>query len=328
MQLEHTNSQPQTASIVQGYNEAVAGDLVSIITVNYNQPLITEALIASIFEHNSHPALEVIVVDNGSTDNPVPRWTDRFPQVSFIRSEANLGFAGGNNLGLVAARGNFLFLVNNDTELTPSLVPDMVRYMKSDLKIGIASPKIRYYDQPGTIQYAGYTPLNYYTARNVCIGQHEEDNGQYDLDSGETGYAHGAAMMLRREAVEAAGPMPENYFLYYEEMDWCEAIRRAGYTVHVNTMATIFHKESMSVGKRTMLKEYFMNRNRILFIRRNASRTAAALFYGYFLTVVMPRNLLQYLRRREAGFSGILFRAIFWHMRHGANSTELGYTIA
>lgn len=301
--------------------------VVSIVTVNYNQPVATEALLASVYTKNQYPGLEVIVVDNGSAVNPIPEWKARFPKVIFLRSEENLGFAGGNNLGLGAAKGDYLFLVNNDTELTPMLVTDMVAYMEADPKIGIASPKIRYYDNPELIQYAGYTTLNFYTARNACIGQHELDCGQYDANSGETAYAHGAAMMLRREAIEAAGLMPETYFLYYEEMDWCEAIRRAGYTVHVNTCATIYHKESVSVGKRTVLKEYFMNRNRILFIRRNASRATAAIFYCYFLAVVAPRNLLQYLGRKERGFTAAFFKAMLWHTNHRADSNDLGYAI-
>ncbi|MFX5506310.1 hypothetical protein ABTD43_20225, partial [Acinetobacter baumannii] len=76
--------------------------------------------------------------------------------------------------------------------------------------------------------------MNYYTARNSCIGQFERDNGQYDHLLGETGFAHGAAMMVKREAIEKAGLMAENFFLYYEELDWCDRIKRSGYAIWVN----------------------------------------------------------------------------------------------
>jgi len=301
--------------------------LVSIITVNYNQPKATEALITSVFSGNHYTNVELIVVDNASATDPVPEWRTRYPMVRFFRSEKNLGFAGGNNLGMQEAEGDYLFLVNNDTEFTPMLVHTMVSYMERDKTIGIASPKINYFHEANQIQYAGFTPINYYTGRNECIGQYEQDHGQYWERSGSTGYAHGAAMMISRDAYEAAGPMPETYFLYYEEMDWCEAIRRAGYEVHVNTKATIYHKESVSVGKRSALKEYFMNRNRILFIRRNATKATAAIFYCYFLMLVVPRNLLLYLRRKEAHFIAPFLKALLWHIRHHADSAETGYVI-
>lgn len=322
--------EPATGLPAQPTTFAPAGvdmKLVSVITVNYNQPKATEALLHSIAATNDYARIEVIVVDNGSRENHVPEWTATFPEIRFIRSDKNLGFAGGNNLGLQIATGDLLFLVNNDTEFSPGLIRNMAEYLEKDPAIGIVSPKIRYYDQPRLIQYAGFTALNNYTGRNACIGQFEQDNGQFDGTSGETGFAHGAAMMLRREAVVAAGLMPEMYFLYYEEMDWCEAIRRAGYTVHVNTRATIYHKESVSVGRNTPLKAYFMNRNRILFMRRNVRWQQAALFYCYFIGIVAPWNLLQYLRSGEPGFTKAFIKAIFWHTRHRSDSMDTGFAI-
>ncbi|MFX9027493.1 hypothetical protein ABTN22_18650, partial [Acinetobacter baumannii] len=92
---------------------------------------------------------------------------------------------------------------------------------------------------------------------------YEKDNGQYDNIVQQIGYGHGAAMMLKKEAIEKAGLMAENFFLYYEEMDWCDRIKKSGYEIWINTNALIYHKESISVGKRSALKEFFMNRNRI-----------------------------------------------------------------
>lgn len=125
-----------------------------------------------------------------------------------------------------------------------------------------------------------------------------------------TAYAHGAAMMVRREALDKAGLMAENYFLYYEELDWCERIKRAGYEVNVFLKPLIYHKESVSVGKKTALKEYFMNRNRILFIRRNTSTATFVVFMFYFLVFVTPRNLITYVKEGNYDFILILFRAI------------------
>jgi len=302
--------------------------MVSIITVNYNQSYITEQLLASVYATNRYAAVEIIVVDNASKDNPVPVWQVQYPDITFIRSETNLGFAGGNNLGVKAAKGDYLFFVNNDTEFTAGLVESLVAILDKNPVVGMVSPKIRYFDQPTVLQYAGFTNMNYYTMRNRCIGQFEEDKGQYDNNTGPTGYIHGAAMMVRRDAVIKAGLMAENFFLYYEEMDWNDHIKRAGYQIWLEPKALIYHKESVSVGRVSGLKEYFMNRNRLLFIRRNApSALTIMIFYIYFIGVVTPRNIINYLRKSQKGFSALLLRAIWWNLTHDKNSTDLGYPL-
>lgn len=293
--------------------------LVSVITVNYNQPKVTEALLQSIFEHNAYANLEIIVVDNGSSQNPVPGWKQKYKDVQFIRSEENLGFAGGNNWGIEHAQGEYYFLINNDTEITNTLIGGLVQKLEENPLIGIISPKIRYYDQPDVLQYAGYTSMNYFTCQNRCIGQFEKDMGQYDHVTGETGYAHGAAMMIRRGAAEKAGLMSPLFFLYYEELDWCEKIKRAGYTVWVDMQQLIYHKESISVGKNSALKEYYMNRNRILFIRRNAPVVASLVFYPYFIIAVVPRNIIRYIKEKNFKFISVLFRAIWWNITSNKN---------
>jgi GT2 family glycosyltransferase len=302
-------------------------NMVSVITVNFNQSEVTEALLASISVKNTYKPLEIIVVDNGSEINPVPGWTAKYPAIKFIRSATNLGFAGGNNLGIKEASGEYLFFVNNDTEFTENLVDILAGTLNTHPEVGMVSPKIRYYSQPATLQYVGFTPMNYYTARNNCIGQFEKDNGQYDNITGETGFVHGAAMMVRREAISKAGGMPENYFLYYEEMDWCEQVKRAGYKIWVDTRALIYHKESVTVGGKSALKEYFMNRNRILFIRRNCSFFTRCIFWPYFILVVANRNILGYIKDGQWGYISVLLRAIGWNMTNKRDSKNLGYTV-
>jgi GT2 family glycosyltransferase len=300
---------------------------VSIITVNFNQPAVTEALLASIFSTTTLTDIEIIVVDNGSDHDPVPGWKTKYPEVLFIRSKANLGFAGGNNLGIAQAKGNYFFFVNNDTEFTPGLVEALTKALDENENIGMVSPKIRYFDQPDMLQYMGYTAMNYVTARNKCIGQFETDKGQYDDLTGETGYAHGAAMMVRKQCIEKAGPMAENFFLYYEELDWCDHIKKAGYQVWLITGALIYHKESVSVGKNSALKEYFMNRNRILFIRRNAPIGSRILFYIYYTCIVAPRNVLSYIKTGHSNYIKWLLKAMWWNITEKTTSKKLGYPL-
>ncbi|OKS85932.1 glycosyltransferase family 2 protein [Mucilaginibacter polytrichastri] len=300
---------------------------VSVITVNFNQSFITEQLLLSIANTNAYLEIEIIVVDNGSKVNSVPEWEQKYPAIKFIRSNLNLGFAGGNNLGIKEAKGEYLFFVNNDTEFTAGLIETLANVLDTNPNVGLVSPKIRYFDQPGTLQYAGFTEMNYYTCRNYCIGQFEPDNGQYDDKLGPTGYAHGAAMMLKREAMDKAGLMAENFFLYYEEMDWCDRIKKAGYEIWFVPQALIYHKESVSVGKASGLKEYFMNRNRILFIRRNAPFINRMFFYVYFVVLVTPRNIITYQKNKQKGFTTLLLKAIWWNITEKKDSENLGYPI-
>ncbi|WP_184543417.1 glycosyltransferase family 2 protein [Mucilaginibacter sp. FT3.2] len=300
---------------------------VSIVTVNFNQPVVTEELLLSIEQTNTYTNLEIIVVDNASSVNPVPGWLIKYPGIKFIRSELNLGFAGGNNMGIKEATGDYLFLVNNDTEFTVGLIEKLVTVLNTNENVGMISPMIKYYSDKQLIQYAGYTPMNYYTCRNSCIGLKQHDNGQFNNITGPTAYCHGAAIMIKKEAIDKAGLMAENFFLYYEEVDWCEMILRAGYKAWVNTDALIYHKESVSVGKKSKLKEYFMNRNRILFTRRNAPPFKKLFFYLYFLLMVVPRNVLLYIKNKNYNFIPMLFKAVWWNFTHSKNSTNLGYPI-
>jgi len=301
--------------------------LVSIITVNYNQSHITDEFLEVFYETNSYLPYELIVVDNGSLINPTPKWVIKYPAAKFIRSEINLGFAAGNNLGIEKAKGDFLFLVNNDTAFTPGLIQTLVDTLNEHPKTAMVSPKICYFQNKSIIQYAGYSEMNYYTARNNCIGQFEKDIGQYDTGSQITGFGHGAAMMVTKMAIESVGLMRENYFLYFEELDWAARMKRQGFEIRINFQALIYHKESMSVGANSSLKAYFMNRNRILFIRQNASILQLVFFYFHFIFLVMPRNFYTYLKSGNYKFVFVLFRAFLWNLTHSKNSKDLGYKI-
>jgi GT2 family glycosyltransferase len=282
---------------------------ISIITINYNGLANTCALIETI-PFNDYP-LEVIVVDNASSEDEATLIEQRYPQVKVIRSKKNLGFAGGNNLGIKAALGKYLFFINNDTFFRPqdSNLQHLIDRLESDTKIGMVCPKIRFAWGTCPIQFAGYTPLSRITLRNKAIGFGEEDLGQYD-NAHSTPYAHGAAMMVKREAIERAGLMPECYFLYYEELDWSMMIRRAGYDIWYEPTCTIYHKESQSTGQDSALRTYFITRNRLLFAKRNQQGAAKFLTYIYLIALVASKDVLkQTFRGRldlvQATFHGI-----------------------
>ena len=267
--------------------------LLSIITVNYNGLKDTCELMESLPLNDE--SLEVIVVDNASKEDEATVIAQQFPQVKVIRSKQNLGFAGGNNLGIQAAKGKYLFFINNDTLLKPqtSDLRPLMNRLESSEKIGMVCPKIRFSWGNQLIQYAGYTPLSPITLRNQSIGYGEEDHGQYDTPH-PTPYAHGAAMMVKREIIEKAGMMPECYFLYYEELDWSMMICRTGYEIWYEPACTIFHKESQATGQLSPLKTYYITRNRLLFAQRNIKGWTRPLSYLYLIGIVAPKDILKY----------------------------------
>lgn len=264
---------------------------VSIITINYNGLADTCSLIDSITFNDS---MEVIVVDNASRENEAEEIERRYPAVRVIRSDKNLGFAGGNNLGIKIARGKYIFLINNDTLFKEDgHIDALIRRLESSNKIGAVCPKIRFAWGTHPIQFAGYTQLSTITLRNRGIGYGEEDCGQYNT-AHPTPYAHGAAMMLKREAIDKAGLMPECYFLYYEELDWSMMLTRAGYDIWYEPACTIYHKESQATGQNSPLKIYYNTRNRLLFAQRNRSGLDKLLSYTYLIGIVGTKDIFKY----------------------------------
>lgn len=185
--------------------------LISLITINYKQAAVTCDFLEST-RTLTYPHFEIIVVNNGSEDDLAERIEQgNYPNVTLVISAENLGFSGGNNLGIRHARGDYYFLLNNDTIVTPDLLEQLLIPFSQHPDVGVVCPKIRYYDQPNIIQYAGYHPLNPYTGRTWAIGLKEPDQGQYDKP-GSTWFAHGAAMLVSRDVLERAGSLDDSFF--------------------------------------------------------------------------------------------------------------------
>ena len=284
---------------------------LSIITINYNGLADTCALIDSIPLNDD--SLEVIVIDNASKADEATTIQQRYPQVRVIKSDKNLGFAGGNNLGIKAAHGKYLFFLNNDTLLRPqtSDFRHLISRLGADEKIGAVCPKIRFTWGNNPIQFAGYTPLSPTTMRNRAIGYGEEDNGQYDT-AHPTPYTHGAAMMVKREVIEKAGLMPECYFLYYEELDWSMMIRRAGYEIWYEPTCTVYHKESQATGQNSPLRTYYITRNRLLFVKRNIQGLDRYLSYLYLATIVATKDILKFTAQRRLDLVHAVVRGVYY----------------
>ncbi|PLX13794.1 MAG: dTDP-Rha--alpha-D-GlcNAc-pyrophosphate polyprenol alpha-3-L-rhamnosyltransferase [Marinilabiliales bacterium] len=288
--------------------------LVSVVTVNYNQTKVTEEFLISM-ESISYPKVEVFVVDNASPIDDSDILKDKFPYINLIKSDKNLGFAGGNNLALPHCKGKYVLFINNDTEVEKGFLEPLVDVLEKDHSIGMVSPKIQYYHTKDTLQFAGFTKFNMLTIRNFAIGFGEIDKGQYDITC-ETGSIFGAAMLVPMRIIEEVGMMTEIFFLYYEEHDWAAHIERAGYKIYYQGKSLVLHKESISTVKDSPFQIYYINRGRILFARRNTKgfKRALTLLYLYFISG--PKISLEFLSRNRLDLIKAYWRAVWWNITH------------
>lgn len=272
---------------------------ISVITINYNGLKDTCEFLDSWIKQIKSVSYELIVVDNASTADEASVFESRYPQVQVIRSEQNLGFAGANNLGIEVAVGKYLFFLNNDVLMCDDHLPALIKRLESDKQIAGVTPLILNPDSLHTIQWAGYTPLSSITLRNQAIGEGSSNKSAYPAT--ETPYLHGAAMLVKRSIINKVGKMPEEYFLYYEELDWCTYITHEGYKLWYDPACEVIHKASQTTGVGSPLQAFYMSRNRLLYAYRNRFDYTFYLTMGYLLGIVLPYNYLcaKFHKRKE-----------------------------
>lgn len=299
--------------------EPTGQPLVSLITINYNQAETTRQFLESA-AGLTYANYEIIVVDNASEPALSTRIDPReYPQMRLIRSDQNLGFTGGNNLGMEAARGDYFLIINNDTELEPNLIEELLRPFGENGQIGVTCPKIRYYDQPDRLQYAGYGAMNMFTGTAVPVGYGQPDDARYDRP-GPTPFAHGCAMLVSRAVIDRVGRFADRFFLYYEELDWSQRIRNGGFLIYYQPSASILHKESVSVGAHNPLKTYYLTRNRILYMRRHCSPVQRLVFYAFFAGCVLPKHLTAYLATGQLRHARAFAKGVLWNFTSASAS--------
>lgn len=252
-----------------GYKDSKQYPLVWIVLLNYKGCQDTIECIESL-EQITYPNYRIIVVDNDSKDGSEETLRNKFPQHIIIQSGDNLGFSGGNNVGIKYAlenRADYILLLNNDTLVEPNFLEPLVEESEKDKSIGIAAGKINYYYDKNIIWAAG----GYISEIKGCgyhYGINQEDLGQYDIRQ-EVSFLTGCIQLIKREVLEKVGLYDEDYFLYMEDVDYCCRVKKTGFKLMYVPKSKIYHKVSASTGENSPLMLYYMNRNRLLFIRKN-----------------------------------------------------------
>ncbi len=258
---------------------------VGVVLVNWNGAEDTIPCIESLLAGTVKPD-RIVVVDNASRDGSPDLIVQKFPDVTLIRNDENLGFTGANNIGISAlmnAACDYIWILNNDTTVDGLCMETLRNYMDSNQEAAASTGKILYADPPGLIWYAGAV-YDKWRVQFRHKGAGRMDDGRFDSVE-VVPFLSGCCMFVRRTAFERIGPFDDRFFAYAEDADWCLRAKQEHLRLHYVPYAIIRHKVSATVNKlkkgrtggtTSPFSVYITNRNRIFLIRKHAANVVQA----------------------------------------------------
>jgi GT2 family glycosyltransferase len=262
---------------------------LSVIVLNNNHRDDVMECITSLYQ-NDYPNLQVIMLDNASTDDSVAIVCKKFPEVQLISLVKNLGYAGNNNVGLQAAltkEADWILILNDDTVLASTCLAQMVRAGESDPNIGIVGPMVYHFDEPEVIQSAGGMLGKKW--QSIHLGKDEIDQGQFDSIR-PVEWISGCAIMVRRAVLERIGLLDADYFLYWEDTEWCIRASEAGWKIIHVPNAKLWHKGVKRNYQPKPYVTYYVTRNYLFTLAKHN----APLFVRASAFVEIFRTLLSW----------------------------------
>ena len=249
-------------------------NMVSIIIPNYNGGDLLYNCINSIYENISIKDFEIIVVDNGSTDNSINRVKSNFQNVEIISSNSNLGYSGGCNLGATHASGKYLLFLNNDTEHSNEWIEKLVHFLDSNSKIAAVQPKILNIHNKKLFDYAGgaggfIDKFCFPFVQGRIFHTLEEDHNQYNNPS-RIFWASGAAFMIRSNIFKTLEGFDKVYFSYMEEIDLCWRAQAMGYKIYSVPDSFVYHYGKQTIKENTIKSHYLNHRNSWILFFKNS----------------------------------------------------------
>ncbi len=235
-----------------------AKPLVSIVIVSYNGLEVLRPCLESL-RALTYPRADVVVVDNGSDDGTADFVTSSFPAVQFIRLAENTGFARGNNIGIKHATGEFVFILNNDAEVSSEVIDELIRFMEEHPDVGMVCPKVVKYDEPSQVDSLGLATYRDGMPRGLGRGE----SAALHRGAIEILFPSGCACLCRREVLEDVGLFDEDFYLLLEDADLGWRVRMAGWRCFCVPTAVVRHRYSTTIGPYSMMKAYYVERNRI-----------------------------------------------------------------
>lgn len=269
---------------------------VAIILLNWNGYQDTVECLESL-RGLDYPNAHIVLVDNASTDGSEDRLRAmcRPEDVTILQSGANLGFAGGNNVGIryaLAQGADYLWLLNTDTLVDPGALTALVRRAEANPSLGLIGSRIFFTAEPRHLWYAGGT---LYPRTGMAIHEPYDVPDAPEFDQPHpTDFVTGCSILARRAVVEQIGGLPEEYFYSYEDVDWCYQARQAGWGIFYEPRSVVHHKVSVSVGRSTPRQLFLATRARILFVKRRLPKS-----YGSAVRFTLGKQVAFNLLRRH-----------------------------
>lgn len=289
-------------------NEPAMLPLVCVVLVNYNNAGMTLECVESL-QKSTYSDYKIIVVDNCSIDDSWQVLQAKANGCVLLQAIQNNGFSAGNNIGIRYALQNgadYVWILNNDTVVSPQAMSELVQASNNEW---VTTSKILYYDEPQTLNYAG-GQMDYRYCRNVLFGKGEKDCGQHDIPS-SVNFASGCSMMLPARVLEQVGPWNEDFFMYWEDVDYCIRLEKAGVPMLYCPTAPIWHREGATAGRESAFTVYYANRNRFYVLQAHCPGFLPRLYtYG--------TRLIYYLAGLIKGDSRKTIGRAFRDYRRGA----------
>ncbi len=251
-----------------------SGSILSVIILNWNGEKLLKQFLPSVIANTMGPEVEVIVADNGSTDDSLKVMCEDFPNVKILTFDENLGFSGGYNRAISEVDSEYVVLLNSDVETPPGWWQPLLAFMNSNPGVGACQPKILSYKKKDMFEYAGAAgglldKYGYPYCRGRLFDKIEYDLSQYDTGPEDIAWASGAAMMVRREVYLEAGGLDELFFAHMEEIDLCCRMHNLGYRVCVVPESKVYHLGGASLAQGNPKKTYLNFRNNLLLLHKN-----------------------------------------------------------
>lgn len=245
---------------------------IAVVILNWNGRKMLEKFLPSVVSH-SMPTAEVIIADNGSSDDSIDFLKTAYPQLRIIALDKNYGFAEGYNLALKQIEADYYVLLNDDVEVTPNWIAPVIEQMEHDDTIAVAQPKLLMYDQRDTFEYAGgaggfIDKYGYPFCRGRLFTTLEKDHGQYD-DPCEIFWATGAAMFVKAKVWHQLGGLDGDFFAHMEEIDFCWRTKNSGYRIVYCPCSTVYHVGGGTLPKSSPRKTFLNFRNNMALLYKN-----------------------------------------------------------
>ena len=273
---------------------------VAAVVVSYDGQAVVRQAVSSL-RRMRYPAWELVVVDNGSRDGTRAALAAEFPDLTVLRLDENRGSAAGYNFGFGWAFEHgfdYVLLLNNDIEVEPDLLDELVKAAESDPAIGCVGPKCYYLADRRRLWSAGGI-LRFRESITRERGMGEIDRGQYDEDA-DVDYVNGCAILIRRAAAEAAGAWDPLYFICVDDADFCTRVRRAGWRCRYAHRAVLYHMVALTTGPYTAPRNYQWGRSTAIYVRRYANLWNWLTFL-FWTALAIPAAFLRETFRGNAG---------------------------